>query len=656
MKTWRNLLKAIGAAPAARRPRRYRPTVEILEDRFVPSGDLTGGYVQINLASDVPGLARVLDPYLVNAWGLSYSPTGPYWIAEAGMGVSDLLDGRGDIVPLVVNIPSTFGGPGIPTGTVFNSGPRFVVSANGVSAAGQFLFATADGTISAWAPAADMDNAIVAVDNSSQGAVYLGLAIATDGNGQTFIYAADNGNGRIDVFDDHFNPVYFRNAFVDPNLPDGFAPFNVQLIDDRLFVTYAPYEDVGYASYGEGLIDVYNIDGTFVERFATGGPLDLPWGVALAPDGFGIYGGALLVGNNGDGRISAFDPLTGDFLGQLTDDNGDPIANPNLWGLSFGNGHMGGDANTLFFAAGYEDDAHGLFGAIQGPLNRGADTAGPLGFDPTFPGERDDYPLPPMAGPNLTPPERNQPSVALLPSSSSSIALAPTLTTFVQPSAGPNVSSSITVAPPTAPVVTVAFVVTVDGNRTSTVGVPPGDGSRSIANDIGANPGSLNAFLDVSPASDDAVRGNEIRTPAVIAMPLDRSQTSDNRLAIEIGLAPLATPFIDSSVMPEAQVFQGVGESAAMAASSDMPAAPAAPAAIAPEQSVRERGRADWLKPLQPFLFLVVISLVLNCTLARRRLPRPASQERQRLEGSCLEDGDTGPPVADAPGSPTKEL
>src|SRR5262249_30476639 len=211
-----------------------------------------------------------------------------------------------------------------------------------------------------------------------------------------------------------------------------FAPFNVQAINDLLFVTYARQDEDGredVAGPGYGLIDVYTPGGSLVRRFASGGALDSPWGLALAPAGFGPVGGGLLVGNNGDGRISAYDPASGAFLGQLAGDDGIPIVIPELWALTFGNGHAGGDADTLFFAAGVGDDAHGLFGALQAPGRRGADTRGSGAFDPDAPDEPGDYPPPPPGrpGPRAGSADRPVPIADLLPLTESSLALAPTL-------------------------------------------------------------------------------------------------------------------------------------------------------------------------------------------------------------------------------------
>jgi uncharacterized protein (TIGR03118 family) len=422
------------AAPDQRH--RYRPVLEYLEDRCL----LSAGFAQVNLASDVPGLAAVTDPNLVNPWGITFSPTGPFWSADNGSGVSDLLDGRGQPVPLVVTVPSAAPSGSTPTGTVFNGGPGFAISENGVSAPSRFLFATQDGTIAGWTTLVDPTHALVAVDNSSAGAVYTGLALATGPAGHSLLYAADFSHGTIDVFDQHFQPVVRPGSFEDPNLPDGYAPFNIQNINNLLVVTYAQQDESGHddvAGAGHGFIDVYDTGGNLVSRFASGGALNSPWGLALAPADFGPFGGALLVGNNGDGHINAYNPRSGAFLGQLAGDNGAPITIPDLWALTFGNGHAGGDAHTLFFAAGVDYDAHGLFGALQAPDRRGADTAGSGTFDPDAPGEVDDYPLPPSGGPAFGADSDDPPipTSDLLPLTDSSLALVPTLSTISPPTA-----------------------------------------------------------------------------------------------------------------------------------------------------------------------------------------------------------------------------
>jgi uncharacterized protein (TIGR03118 family) len=494
------------------RQRYCRPVLECLEDRCL----LSAGFTQVNLASDVPGLARVTDPNLANPWGIALSPTGPFWFADNSSGVADLLDGRGQIVPLVVALPSPGDPPhlGAPTGTVFNGGAGFVIAANGLAAPSRFLLASADGTISGWSSIVDPAHAHLAVDNSSSGAVYTGLALGSAGHG--FLYAADFSRATIDVFDEAFQPVVRRGAFQDPTVPAGFAPFNIQNINDRLFVTYAQQDKDGkddVAGPGHGFIDVFDTAGNLLLRFSSQGPLNSPWGMALAPADFGPFGGALLVGNNGDGHINAYDPGSGTFLGQLGDDNGIPIVIPNLWALTFGNGHAGGASDTLFFAAGVDYDAHGLFGAIQSPQRKGADTAGPGVFDPHAPGEPGDYPLPPSAGPAFQTSNDNRliPVSDLLPlSKGSSLVLAPTLSTVAPPG-------------PTAP----------PGGRLSSGPVFSGSGGG------GNDPVALSTFLDLRTSQTDIEKPTRVQwldldlhaVSARLSVPADRDPEAEEALA-----------------------------------------------------------------------------------------------------------------------------
>jgi uncharacterized protein (TIGR03118 family) len=466
------------------------------------------------LASDVPGLARVTDPNLVNPWGIAFSPTGPFWFADNGSGVSDLLDGRGQPVPLVVAVPSAARSGSTPTGTVFNSGAGFAISENGVSAPSRFLFAAEDGTIAGWTAVVDPTRALLVVDNSSFKAVYTGLALATDPADRSFLYAADFSRGTIDVFDQDFRPVVRPGSFQDPNLPDGYAPFNIQNINNLLIVTYAQQdedrrEDV--AGAGHGFIDVYDTNGSLVRRFAAQATLNSPWGLALAPTQFGAFSGDLLVGNNGDGRINAYDPRNGTFLGELADDNAIPIAIPNLWALTFGNGHAGGDVDTLFFAAGVNYDEHGLFGAIQAPEKRGADTAGSGAFDPDAPGEPGDYPLPPRGGPALRASNEDRliPISDLLPLRESSLVLVPTLSTISQPATrveepvpaapigGVSFSGSVLTAVPASNII---ILIPVDGNSQPARGAP----DDSVA---------LNTLLDLDASANASQKKAAVQRP-----------------------------------------------------------------------------------------------------------------------------------------------
>lgn len=326
---------------------------------------LTAGvtYLQSNLVSDLPGLAAVTDTNLVNPWGISFSATSPFWIADNGTGLSTLYNSTGAIQSLVVTIPPPAGqpGPAAPSGTIANSVAGFT-STNG--AAAHFLFATEDGTISAWSSGT---NAILRVDFSSSNAVFKGLA-ADSYEGTNYIYTTDFHNGQVDVFNTNYALVSWAGAFADTNVPTGYGPFGIQNIGGQLYVTYAlqdgqKHDDV--PGLGNGYVDVFDAGGNLLQRLIAGSVLNSPWGLAKAPVGFGAYAGELLVGNFGDGRINVFNATNGAWVGTLmADTNGTPIEISGLWGLAFGNGHSGGDAYTLYFTAGLNGEADGLFGSI----------------------------------------------------------------------------------------------------------------------------------------------------------------------------------------------------------------------------------------------------------------------------------------------------
>jgi uncharacterized protein (TIGR03118 family) len=349
----------------------YRPQIESFEDRTL----LSTAFLKTNLVSDTPGLAQVTDPNLVNPWGLALNPTpGFFWVADNGTGVSTVYDGNGQPVPtgspLIVTIPPPNGSPAgtiaAPTGIVFNSGSGFVVGKNGVFGPAQFLFATEDGTISGWNSTVDPTHAILAVDKSTT-SVYKGLALGTNVTG-TFLYASNFRTGKIDVFDQNFAPATLSGSFLDPNIPAGFAPFNIKNLGGQLFVTYAKQDAVMHddvAGVGNGFVDVYDTNGNLLQRLASGGLLNSPWGETLAPASFGAFSNDLLVGNFGDGHINAFNPTTGAFLGQLHDNTGNTVTIDGLWAITFGNGAGMADANTLYFAAGIDHEEHGLFGKLQ---------------------------------------------------------------------------------------------------------------------------------------------------------------------------------------------------------------------------------------------------------------------------------------------------
>jgi uncharacterized protein (TIGR03118 family) len=318
-------------------------------------------FVQRNLVSDQPGQADLVDTNLVNAWGLAFSSTSPFWISDNHTGLSTLYNSTGGVQALVVTIPAPPGavGPAEPTGMVFNNTTNFVAGGK----ATRFIFDTEDGTIAAWGSGS---TAVLAVDNSASGAIYKGLALASNQ-----LYAANFHAGTVDVFDGNFAPVVRAGAFVDPNMPTNYAPFNIETFGGKLYVTYAQqdadkHDDV--AGSGNGFLDVYDLSGNFLNRLISGGLLDSPWGMAMAPATFGAYPGALLVGNFGDGMINAFDPATGSFLGALSDASGTPVQIFGLWALKFGNGGQAGDPNVLYFTAGPGGETHGLFGSIS-PAN-----------------------------------------------------------------------------------------------------------------------------------------------------------------------------------------------------------------------------------------------------------------------------------------------
>jgi uncharacterized protein (TIGR03118 family) len=321
-------------------------------------------YVQTNLVSDLPGLAANTDPNLVNPWGIAFGPTSPFWISDNHTGLSTLYTGTGAKLGLVVTIPPPGGSPAgtvaAPTGTVFNGGSSFKGD--------KFIFATEDGAIAGWQGGT---SAALEVDNSGASAVYKGIALGHNAAGD-FIYATNFNAGTIDVFDSNYKPASLSGSFTDPNLPAGYAPFNIENINGSLYVTYAlqdaaKHDDV--AGPGNGFVDVYDTNGVLQGRFASGGALNSPWGMALAPAGFGAFGNDLLIGNFGDGTINAFDPSNGNLIGTLEDGKGNSIVNQGLWGLQFGNNGPDFDPHALYFTAGIPGpdhvEDHGLFGKVD---------------------------------------------------------------------------------------------------------------------------------------------------------------------------------------------------------------------------------------------------------------------------------------------------
>jgi uncharacterized protein (TIGR03118 family) len=326
-------------------------------------------YRQRNLVSDSAAVrAEHRDPHLVNGWGLAFNPYGVAWVADNGTGFSTLYDGNGNPQSLVVQIPGAGGATGNPTGTVFYGGNGFVVSKGGLSGPSRFLFASEDGGIAGWAPNVDATHAIRVVDNSASHAIYKGVAISGNGRDQ-LLYATDFHNGKVDVYDSRFRPVSLPGKpFFDPALPSGYGPFGIQAINGDLYVSYAKQDadrEDDVAGRGLGYVDVYDTDGRLIRRFASNGALNAPWGMTVAPASFGKFSNRLLVGNFGDGMINAYDIDSGRFVGRLKGMDHRPIRIPGLWGIAFGNGLNDQPVDTLFFAAGPNDEKNGLFGRLD---------------------------------------------------------------------------------------------------------------------------------------------------------------------------------------------------------------------------------------------------------------------------------------------------
>jgi uncharacterized protein (TIGR03118 family) len=318
-------------------------------------------FVQTNIVSDISGEALLTDSSLKNPWGMSFSPTSPFWVSNQASNTASLINALTPAIqPLLVNIT------GGPTGQVFNSTPSDfqVPTAPTGSVKSLFLFDTLSGTIQGWNPGSigGMTNSVVAT--TVTGAVFTGLALSNAG-GANYLYAADAKGGEIRVFDGNFNDVTattFAGKFVDPNPVAGFKPYNIQLLNGNLFVTYAALTSTGAPLPG-GFVDEFDTSGNFVARIATNGSLDAPWGLTIAPTGFGAFGGDLLVGNLGDSVIAAIDQANNDHVDGLITVNTEFASSVGLWALDFGNG-TSGDPNTLYFTAGINDQQDGLFGAI----------------------------------------------------------------------------------------------------------------------------------------------------------------------------------------------------------------------------------------------------------------------------------------------------
>jgi uncharacterized protein (TIGR03118 family) len=313
-------------------------------------------YEQTNLVANAAGVANHTDAQLSNPWGISFANGSPFWIANNNGGTSTLYDAQGNKNSLVVGIPGASTSPcspGCPTGTIANTTTDF--------GGGLFIFDTEDGIVANWTGA---QNAGIAFDNSTNGAVYKGLALVNNGSAN-FLLAANFRTGNIDVLDRNFQLTSLSGSFKDPNLPAGFAPHGIHNINNQIYVTYAMQDSAKHdpiPGAGNGIVDVFDGNGNFIKTFASGGKLNAPWGVVATPATFGSFSNAILVGNFGDGTVNAFG-LSGKFLGQLTDSGNNVIVNPGLWDMVFGAGGTG-DPNTLYFTAGGSSQTSGLFATL----------------------------------------------------------------------------------------------------------------------------------------------------------------------------------------------------------------------------------------------------------------------------------------------------
>jgi uncharacterized protein (TIGR03118 family) len=329
----------------------------------LPAAPPGGTYAVTPLVSDVPGAAAATDPNLVNGWGLARSATSPWWVADNGTDRATLYTSAGAINPLVVGVD------GGPTGTVFAGIPdNFLVAstASPALAPANFIFSSEDGMIRAWRGGS---SAALVTAHGQPGAIYKGLAIAQPTPGNPVLYAADFHNARVDVFNGAWQDITPGDAFVDPMLPAGYAPFGIQTIGSRVFVSYARQDadaEDELAGQSLGFVDAYDLAGNLLQRVAQRGQLNAPWGLAMAPSTFGRYAGDLLVGNFGDGQINAYEETASGFehRGTLRDTSGQKLVIDGLWALEFGNAGSNGSPDTLFFTAGPNEESHGLFGTI----------------------------------------------------------------------------------------------------------------------------------------------------------------------------------------------------------------------------------------------------------------------------------------------------
>jgi uncharacterized protein (TIGR03118 family) len=333
-------------------------------------GKARPAFTEVDLVSNVPGRAAITDANVQNAWGLALGPTTPLWVANNGTNTATLYAGglggaTPTVVPLVVTIPG-----GAPTGQVFNGTDGFVVTGPGGSGPARFMFVSEGGDLVGWNPTADpvvAGQSTASLAKHVDGAIFKGLTTATTAFG-SFLLAADFHNARIDVFDTSFNLIQpAAPFFTDPRLPAGYAPFDVAALGGKIYVSYAKQDadaEDEAAGPGRGFVDVYSGFGLLERRLVSRGPLNAPWGMEIAPASFGKFAGDLLVGNFGDGRITAVDRGSGHVDGQLRDRRGKTIVIDGLWALLRGTATTGG-TDTVWFSAGPDDEANGLVGQIR---------------------------------------------------------------------------------------------------------------------------------------------------------------------------------------------------------------------------------------------------------------------------------------------------
>ncbi|MET0382469.1 MAG: TIGR03118 family protein [Burkholderiaceae bacterium] len=348
-----------------------------------PAANAVTAYAAQNLVSNGVAATPFTDSHLVNTWGVAFNPAGLVWVTNNRSGTSTLYDGTGAPNPLVVNVPPAQGsGLGSPTGIVFSGTSDFIVGNATASGPSRFIFSSEDGVIAGWAPNVDLHNALRVV--ATPGANYKGLAIAMSSTGAR-LYATDFQGGRVDMFDTAFAKLATAGAFVDPKLPKDLYPFGIQTIGNQVYVTYAkhgggltgggngaasPGKDGGNGGAQGGgnadsVVDIFDADGKYLRRAIAQTTLKQPWGLALAPNGFGPAAGRLLVGDFHDGTIGTYDAGTGAFLGLLKDPKGDELRIPGLWGFQFGNGVNSQPTNTLFFAAAPNGQGGGIYGSVS---------------------------------------------------------------------------------------------------------------------------------------------------------------------------------------------------------------------------------------------------------------------------------------------------